>query len=178
MSEQERVSWVSLVINLVIGWLYFSHVFSLPASTDLFGPSIANFAMDKMVLNLIILALFVGIATEVLLKYYQKRARDARPDATALDERDVLINLKSMRNGFYVLVGCVVVLLVQVTLIERTARELSRRGRSMSAAQTVWEQVLSGPLSAPVLAHLLLLALTLAGIAVYVSRIVQYRRGY
>jgi hypothetical protein len=170
MSEQERVSWVSLVVSLVIGYWYFERVLGLPASADVFGPRTAAFAT-----KLIMLAVFIAIASEVVLRIVQKHTRAGEgTDATAHDERDEIINLKASRNAYGVLSASVIVVLVQVALIEWAQRF---RGR-ISDPDTVLELILTGPLQPMHIAQLLLLALTLGGITVYASRIFYYRRGY
>ncbi len=170
MSEQERVSWVALVVNLLIGYWYFGRVFSLPASADLFGPGMAAFAI-----RLIIFAVSVTIVGEVVLRVVQKRTRRGEGvDATARDERDVLISLKASRNAYGVLAAAVIVVLVQIALLAWAQRFLWRRPEP----ETVLDLMVTGPLAPMHLAQLLLLALTLAAITVYASRIVYYRKGH
>jgi hypothetical protein len=170
MSKQERVSWISLIVNLVIGFWYFGRVFRLPAGTDLFGPGMAIFAV-----NLIILSIFIGIASEVALRVAQKQVRGGESkDATGTDERDVLISLKSSRNAYGVLSAAIFLVLVLIALLEWT----QRFWHSTPDPKTVLELLATGPLAPMHIAQLLLLALTLAGITVYVSRIFHYRRGF
>jgi hypothetical protein len=170
MSEQERVSWVSLVVSVVIGYWYFERIFGLPASADVFGPRTAAFAT-----RLILLAVFIAIASEVVLRIVQKHSRNgAGADATARDERDELINLKASRNAYGVLSSAVIIVLAQVALIEWAQRYRHRR----SDPETILELIATGPLAPMHIAQLLLLALTLGGITVYASRIFHYRRGY
>lgn len=168
MSKQERVSWVSLIVNLVIGYWYFERVFSLPAGADLLGSGMARFAI-----NLIILSIFIGIASELVLHAVQKRAGGEGADKSQIDERDRLINLKASRNAYGVLSAAVIIVLVQIALIEGI---YSFRRRP--EPDTVLELMATGPLAPMHIAQLLLLALTLGGITVYVSRIFCYRRGY
>jgi hypothetical protein len=169
MSQQERVSWVSLVVNLVIGYWYFERVFSLPAGADLFGPRMAVFAI-----NLIILSVFIGIASELVLRAVQKRAGGEGADKSQIDERDRLIDLKATRNAHGVLWTAVFIVLVQIALLEWA----QRFGHRISDPQTVLELMVTGPLAPMHIAQVLLLGLTLAGITVYASRIFFYRRGY
>jgi hypothetical protein len=170
MSEQERVSWVSLVVSVVIGYWYFERVLGLPASADVFGPRTSAFAM-----RLVVLAVFVAIASEVLLRIVQKHTRGGDgTDAAAHDERDELIKLKATRNAYGVLSAAIIVVLMQVALIEWAQRYRNRT----ADPDTVLELILTGPLAPMHVAPLLLLALTLSGITVYASRIFYYRRGY
>jgi hypothetical protein len=170
MSEQERVSWVSLVVNLVIGYWYFGRVFSLPASADLFGPGMGFFAI-----KLVTFAIIFGIVSEVVLRAVQRRTRLGEgADATTRDERDDLINLKATRNAHGVLVAAIIVVLAQIAMLGWGISYLPPR----PAPDTMLELMARGPLAPMHLAQLLLLALTLAAITVYASRIVYYRRGY
>jgi hypothetical protein len=173
MSQQERASWVSLATTLLIGYWYFSRVFALPAASDLHGG-----AMAGLVLRLIVLAIVIGIAGEVLLNLAQRSMRDgASADATTLDERDALIGLKATRNGHVALFAGVVFVLVQIALIEGIGGWMRGRHRDSPAATTVLEQILTGPLTAMHVAQLLLLVMTLSSLAIYASRIFYYRRG-
>jgi hypothetical protein len=165
MSQQETVSWISLLVSLVIAYLYFSRVLAMPADADLFSPGMAQFAI-----SLVLFAVFAGIASEVSLKAIKHRARG--PNATALDERDLLIDLKACRNAYGVLAGATCAVLLQVAMLEW----LHRLGRHRAAPDTVLGLLRTGPLAPMHIVQLLLLALTLAGLTVYISRIVYYRR--
>jgi hypothetical protein len=169
MSKQERVSWVSLVVNVLVGYWYFGRVLSLPAGADLFGPGMATFAI-----NLIILSIFIGIACEVALNVAQKQAGASDADRNTIDERDQLINLKASRNAYGVLSVAIALLLVRVALVEW----VQRSGRHVPDPQSMQELLMIGPLAPMHIAQLLLLALTLAGITKYASRVFHYRRGY
>jgi hypothetical protein len=171
MSQQERVSWVSLVVVVFIGFWYFARVLALPGDSHLLGPGMAVFA-----LNLIITAIFAGIASELLLRWVQKRAGGDPKRRDRLDERDRLINLRAGRNAYVVLavaIGSVLGLIAAVQML---------RALPMPAGSTLRDTVLIrmviGPLNAPLLAQWLLLALTLADVCKYVTRIASYRRGY
>lgn len=173
MSKQERVSWGSLLIHLVIGYWYFSHVLRLPADADLFGPGMWAFAT-----GLIVTAIVLAVAGEIALDLVQRHAGGGA-DATQADERDSLIDLKSCRNAYTVLCLAVVAVIVQIVLLEARPRwSAAPGGGAMPMPDTVFERIFTGPHSAPLLAQLLLLALTVAGLTVYASRIFYYRRGY
>ena len=45
MSKQERASWVSLVVNLVVGVYYFSANFKIAGAGNVFGPDATDMAM-------------------------------------------------------------------------------------------------------------------------------------
>lgn len=172
MSRQERVSWISLIVNLLIGYWYFERVLSLPADADLLGPRMAAFAVQ-----LIILSIFIGIACEIALRMVQKGA-DSDPDKSRIDERDVQINLKASRNAYGVLSTAIFLVLVLVALIEWAQRYPWAWFQNRPNPQTVLGLMGTGPLAAMHVAQLLLLALTIGAITVYVSRIFYYRRGY
>ena len=165
MSQQEQVSWISLVVSLVIGVWYFGRVLLLPPDADLFSPGMARFA-----LGIVLFSVFASIASEVSLKAIKQR----RKGSTDLDERDLHIDLKACRNAYGVLSGAVAVVLAQTAIIEWFAR--LRRHRP--EPETVLGLLGTGPLAPMHVVQMLLFALLLAGITVYVSRIVYYRRGY
>ena len=166
MSKQEQVSWISLAVSLVIGFWYFGHVLGLPADADLFSGGMARFA-----LAIVMFSVFASLASEVSLKAVKKRAAGG---VTELDERDLHIDLKACRNAYGVLSFAVVVVLVQVVILERFAR----LGRPRPEPGTVLELLGTGPLAPMHVVQMLLFSLGLAGITVYVSRIVYYRRGH
>ena len=169
MSKQERVSWVSLVVNVLIGYWYFETVLRLPPGADLFGPRMAAFAVQ-----LILLSIFISIACEVALRVAQKRAGGRDADKSSIDERDRLINLQASRNAYGVLSTAVALLLARVAI----AGWMQRSGRHRADPQSMLEMLATGPLAPMHIAQLLLLALTLAAITRYASRVFHYRRGY
>jgi hypothetical protein len=171
MSQQERVSWVSLVVITFIGFWYFARVFALPGDSHLFGPGMAVFALD-----LIITAIFAGIASEVLLRWVQRRAGGDPSRRERPDERDRLINLRAGRNAYLVLAVSVGIVLALIGAIELLRALPMPAGPTL--ADTVLVRMVIGPLDAPLIAQWLLLALMLADLCKYVTRIVSYRRGY
>jgi hypothetical protein len=168
MSRQEQVSWVSLVITIAVAVWYFSIVLQAPAEIDLHGR-----AMAQLVGKIVTMAIVLGIASELAFKYFSKSAKGS----TEKDERDELIDLRATRNGHVTLTIGVAVVLCQIALIE-TVRRLPARPLEPLANLDVLSALLRGPLSALLVAQLLLMALTLAALCVYISRIVYYRRGY
>ena len=168
MSERERISWVALIVNTLIAIWYFQRILALPPDADLFGPRTARFAI-----SLVILAVVVTILCEILLRIVQ-RSTGGGGDAAAHDERDALIDLKSVRNAHGVLGFALVATLVQVGLTEW----VQRRGRSFQAPDNVLELLATGPLSAMHVVQLLLGALALAAFTQNASRVFYYRRGY
>jgi hypothetical protein len=170
MSQQERVSWVSLVVNAFIGYWYFARVLRMPGDTALLGPGMAVFT-----LNLIIVAIFAGILSELVLRLIQSRTGGDPSKRERMDERDRLINLRAGRNAYVVLVVAVATVL---GLIAGTQWMQSWGMPRILEPDIVLIRMINGPLTGPLIAQLLLLALTLAGLCKYVTRIVSYRRGY
>ncbi|MEO8308344.1 MAG: hypothetical protein ABI616_09935 [Pseudomonadota bacterium] len=168
MSRQERVSWLALVVNAIIGAVYFQRVLSLPATADLFGLRMAGFAFQ-----LIALSIVVSIVCELALRLVRK-GEGSDPDRNRTDERVTLINLKARRNAHAVLWAGMFAALVQITLLEWA----QRFGHGHSVPQTVLGLMVTGPLAPMHIAQVLLLVMTLAGITVYASRIFYCRRGY
>jgi hypothetical protein len=175
MSRQERVSWVSLLVTLIIGYWYFSRVFALPADASLHGMVMAAF-----VTKLIVIAIVVSIAGEVALRLAQRYMRgDDGEDATARDERDALIDLKSTRNGHGTLIVGLFIVLGQIAMHESVQHwGQFRQARAGADPETVLQLIFAGPLSPLLVAQLLLMVLTLSGAVTYASRIFYYRRGY
>ena len=170
MSQQERVSWVSLIVNAFIGYWYFTRVLRMPGDASLLGPGMAAFT-----LNLIIVAIFAGILSELVLRRIQIRSGGDPARREKLDERDRLFNLRAGRNAYLVLVVAVATVL---SLIALTQWMQSWGVPRLPAPDIVLTRMINGPLTGPLIAQLLLFALTLAGLCKYVTRIVSYRRGY
>jgi hypothetical protein len=168
MSNEERISWVALLVNLIVASWYFSRILQLPADADLFSPLVFAFTV-----KLVILAILVSIGCEILLRIVQK-STGGGGDAAQRDERDALIGLKATRNAHGVLGLAVVVVLVQIALVEWARRY---RGGQRDP-QTILELLGSGPLQGMHIAQLLLAALTVAAVTLNASRIFYYRRGY
>jgi len=170
MSQQERASWVSLVVNAFIGVWYFSVVFRAPGDSPLLGPVMGVFLM-----RLILAAIFAALLGELVLRWIQIRAGGDPARREQLDERDRLINLHAGRNAYVVLAVAIAAI---ISLIAMTAWSQSWGWPVRSAPDTVMLRMIRGPLTGPLIVQLLLLALTLAGLCRYVTRIVSYRRGY
>lgn len=169
MSNEERVSWVALIVNVIIGTLYFSAILRAPADADLFGAGTAVFAA-----GLVMLAIVVGIGTQVVLQVVQSTSGGGK-DAAKRDERDALIELKATRNAHFLLGFLVICVLVQIALIEWAQRYWRRPAAEVD---TVLELLATGPLQPMHVAQLLLAALTLGAIMLNASRVFYYRRGY
>jgi hypothetical protein len=170
MSKQERVSWVSLVVTVFLATWYFGRVFALPGDADLHSR-----AMIRLVSGLIIYAILLGIAGEVVLNWVSRKSGGADADRVALDERDALINLKAGRNAYIALFIGICTVLWQIAATESQAYGYTRPTQLVAS---VGERILVGPLTPLLIAQGLLLVLTVAGISVYLTRIVYYRRGF
>jgi hypothetical protein len=171
MSQQERVSWVALVVTVLISGGYFAYVLRLPGDSPLFGLGMAVFAFV-----LIMAAVIAAIVSELLLRRVQRRAGGDPGRHEQLDERDRLINLRAGRNAYVVLFCSVAIVLGLIPMIQYM--RLFRWPAGPELADTVLERMVTGPLDAPLIAQWLLLALTLADLCKFATRIVSYRRGY
>lgn len=169
MSNEERISWVALLVNLIVASWYFTRILQLPADADLFSPLVFAFTV-----KLVMLAILVSIGCEILLRIVQK-STGGGGDAAARDERDALINLKATRNAHGVLGFAVVAVLVQIAGLEWASRYWHRR---FEVPETVLGLLGTGPLEPMHIAQLLLAALTLAAVTLNASRVFFYRRGY
>ena len=167
MSKQERVSWVSLVINLVIGICYFSVIFAMAESGDIYGP-----AMAALIFQLIVIAIILGIIGEIVLHILSGRPADK----VAADERDRLINAKAVRNGYYVLTAGIIALTSHIVLVGG----LERFSADYPIARPTFDVIgtFLHPIAPIIIAQFLLLASMVASSAIYASRIFYYRRGY
>lgn len=169
MSNEERISWAALLVNLIVASWYFGRILQLPADADLFSPLIFAFTV-----KLVMLAVLVSIGCEILLRIVQK-STGGGGDAAPRDERDVLINLKATRNAHGVLGIAVVSTLVQIAGLEWARRYGNRRDHD---PETVVGLLSTGPLEPMHIVQMLLAALTLAAVTLNASRIFYYRRGY
>jgi hypothetical protein len=170
MSQPEKASWVALVVNVLIGCCYFGVVSNMPGDSHLLGPGMALF-----IVPLIVLAILAALVSELVLRAIQRDAGGDPARRERLDERDRIINLRAGRNAYVVLVVAIAAVLGQIAM---TGWEQSWGWPAAQVADTVLERMVRGPLTGPVIAQLLLLALTLAGVCKYLTRIVSYRRGY
>lgn len=165
MSDLERASWATLLVNVVVGVLCFGNILSMPAGADLMDPratGVSGWFITAML-----------IMSAVLLRFVQKRTGGGA-DKAASDERDVQIRLRASRNAYVMLGAAVTVLLVHIVLRE------SAWGRSADGVEprTVLQVLAGGPLQAIHVGLLLLMALWLAAVTLNASRVFFYRRGY
>jgi hypothetical protein len=162
MSKQEKASWSLLVSNLAIGVWYFSMLFGL--GTDL---AAQVGAMVGLFIKLTVVSIVLAVAGEIVMYALSGNSKDTVEE----DERDQLISLKARRNGYFVLVSAVILLMaapvvtIALTLrIPPTAPDFAT-AFLQQAGQAVF------------MANLLLLALMLAEVVIQGSRVFYYRRG-
>jgi hypothetical protein len=163
MSKQERASWSLLVINLIIGVVYFSKVFASGVDWRL-----QMAATSRAFVQVTILAIVLAIVAEIVMNVLNGKDQDR----VAADERDHLIMLKSRRNGHFVLVTALIVLMG--TLVVASGFTLGDARHAIDAAGAAFSR--AG--AAILMANLLLLALVLTEIAMLASCVFYYRRGY
>ncbi len=99
MSKQEILSWTSLITSFSVIVIYVLFVFGWPAFIPDYSGSIF-----KLFFNLF----WIAVAIEIVVDAVNKRYKVSK------DERDLLIEARGMRNGYYFLSGSIVVLLVQL----------------------------------------------------------------
>lgn len=170
MSQQERVSWVSVVVNVVIGCWYFSYVLGLPGSTNLLGMGMVGF-----VAAITFAAILTAIVSNVVLREVQKHGGVDPARRERLDERDRLISLRAGRNGYVVLTAMTAFV---VGMIGMTQWLGSWQVHFTFSHDTVLTRLIAGPLTGGLIVQWLLLAMTLAEVCKYLTQIVSYRRGY
>jgi hypothetical protein len=161
MSKQEKASWSLLVTNLVVGAWYLSALLAL--GTDLAGQLEA---MMGLFIRLTIVSVVLAILGEIVMHALAEKDQNK----VELDERDRLISLKARRNGYFVLVSAVVLVMSMLTFIGFT------KGVESSLPDSVTTLVQQAG-HAFFMANLLVLALMLTEVAIQGSRVFYYRRG-
>lgn len=173
MSQQERVSWVSLIVTVFFIVCYFTLLQGLPADADLFGGRLGRIISQGI--GLLIVATVVG---EAFARHAQRKvAGIANADATPIDERDLLIDLRAARNACWVLGLGVLAVIVQIGVLEAMQRKRDVDVATIHS-DNMLEQLFTGPLTALQVAQLLVFVLLLSRTTVYGSRIIAYRRGF
>lgn len=110
MSFREKKAWVSFLILMVVGGLYFTDLF-----IDVFSQGrdwFDNFNRGKFYFALHALIVFVAAEVIFYLVLFFLSPKEAR---TPKDEREVLIELKAARVAYLMLVVEVLILAVLVT---------------------------------------------------------------
>lgn len=144
LSFQEKSLWVMLVALLVAFGFYFATAFEVRGFLAAFSPAAA---VDVMPPQVALFAVAVGVIVVVsIVGHILIALADRR---TETDERDELIELKGIRNAFYVLAAGVFLALCAA---------LATKGNF-------------------VFAHVLLAFWVLAAVVEIATRLVLYRRG-
>jgi ABC-type multidrug transport system permease subunit len=167
VSKQERASWTALVVNVLIGVWYFSAIFSLPGDLNLYSR-----ALMQLIIKMIIVSIVVAIAAEIVFHILAGQPKDKVSE----DERDQVIDTRAARNGYYLLVAGVFVIITRIVMAVSVEQmpAFKRAGHTAGVIETLF----ATPVSPIYIANLLLLAFFAAGTAVHASRIFYYRRGY
>jgi len=147
MSLRERKLWCELLIDVVIAVYYFSHALPLLAEPDpQFGAITA--LIGKCIGLAIVLAIIVFSLAHV----------DA-PEQPS-DERDQLFDARGNAIAYFTLLGCVSLMMVQVSVAELAPDRAPFQMTPM------------------VVVHLLLLSVILSSTVKAVVQLISYRRGY
>lgn len=112
MSYQERRSIVNLISSILITVLYSAYMIQRYPQAEAYSPDVFHF-WGSFFLILIVVSIVARIIIYILFSIINAIAtQEQEPDIT--DERDRLIELKSMRNGFYVFIIGFVVAMVTI----------------------------------------------------------------
>lgn len=102
MSYQERRSLVNLFSGILITVLYSAYMLQRYPQAEAYSPEVFQF-WGSFFLILIVVSIVARIIIYILFAILNAIIQqEQEPDIT--DERDRLIELKSMRNGFYVFI--------------------------------------------------------------------------
>jgi hypothetical protein len=112
VSYQERRSIVNLISSILITVLYSAYMIQRYPQAEAYSPDVFHF-WGSFFLILIVVSIVARIIIYILFSIINAIAtQEQEPDIT--DERDRLIELKSMRNGFYVFIIGFVVAMVTI----------------------------------------------------------------
>ncbi len=147
-SQFEGTIWSSLIVTLGAATYFFSRVFGAWAD----GAQLGVAEMARLGLAMVVIIVAIEIAFNVAITVWCR----SEPQT---DERDALIAAKSARNGYYILVSVIVILI----------------GHAGLASLLGYMDALR--LDLPMAIALAIFALVVAEIAHYASRLWYYRRG-
>ena len=88
MSRQERASWITLAINLIVAIGYFSGVLGMPGEVDVYSREMA-----RLIIRITFISIVLAIAAEILIHWLSDQPRDVIPG----DER---LRRHVQRHGF------------------------------------------------------------------------------
>jgi len=100
MSYQERRSIVSLISTILICAFYFSDAFQKYPQTGAYSPELFYY-WGKTILFLILVSIGAKIVIHIVFSILNTIATKEE-EPSFMDERDKLIQLKSMRNSLYI----------------------------------------------------------------------------
>lgn len=147
-SQFESTIWSSLILTIGAATYFFSRVFGAWAD----GTPLGVAEMAELGLAMVVIIVAIEVAFQASMTIWCKREPQ-------VDERDRLIAAKSARNGYYLLVGALVILI----------------GHAGLASLLGYIDALR--LDLPLAIALAVFALVVAEVGHYVSRIWYYRRG-
>lgn len=145
MSFRERVAWVFLTTTVLIFGPYFVHIGVLFAEDRLIGGEVLGTFIGATVV-LTLLSILAGLA----LAFFRQEPKD---------ERDTAIDLKAIRNAYYVFAGLTMTAILAVMC-----------GTVLPTGPAWWAQ--------PVLVgQVLLFSFVVAEVVHFATVVVCYRRG-
>jgi hypothetical protein len=101
MSKQEILSWTSFITTLSFIIIYLMFVFGWPS----FIPDYSS-NVFKLFFNLF----WIAVGIEIIVDVSKTKSKISK------DERDLLIEARGMRNGYYFLSGAILLMLIQLFL--------------------------------------------------------------
>jgi hypothetical protein len=101
MSKQEILSWTSFITTLSFIIIYLMFVFGWPS----FIPDYSG-NVFKLFFNLF----WIAVGIEIIVDVSKTKSKISK------DERDLLIEARGMRNGYYFLSGAILLMLIQLFL--------------------------------------------------------------
>lgn len=149
-SKREIMLAGTLFIDITVGIYYFYHWFNYADHNEMFDGH-----MLKIITHTIIFTIFA--ATILSLAVYRTDSEEAK------DERDLLIEVKAYRYGFYALTSLIGLLIGQVAMDSLAIGLWGDRALNLNMVEV---------------ANLLWLALIVAWAVVSSAQLIFYRRGY
>lgn len=148
VSQYESTIWSSLIITVASAAYFFGKVFGAIAAGAPLEPS----QIARLGLAIVVILVAVEVAFKVAMQIWCRRSPQT-------DERDRLIAAKAMRNAYYVLLTVVFLLIGHL------------------GAQSLLGWVPGLMLDTPTTVIFLVLAIVIAEVVHFTSRIFYYRRG-
>jgi len=163
MSFREKSAWVSLSVLLLVYIPYFVYVSKLVREARFnIGTAIGVFAAA------VIFQIIVAVIAQILISI--------RSEVAQKDERDVTIESKGFRNGYFVLTFGICFAALFVTMIG-LGQGLTSLATTHGGGATPFVQMVGVTLSPAAATQLLLLCLVIAEVVRYGTQVFCYRRG-